>query len=416
MKKIILLILLFCSTNLYATNGYFSHGIGTKSKGMAGSGVALPEDASSGALNPANLSLVGSRLDFGGSLFLPKRGFRANDDATGPVQIAPNEYESKNSFFLIPQFAYSRQIDEASSIGLVAVLNGLNTEYDEAIFRYFQRPGWEATAPTGVDLYQLMLHVPYSYKASEKLSLGVAPVFATQAFRARGLKPFGAVSFYPDQVTDNGFDYAYGMGLSLGLNYRPTDQFAFGLGLQSRMAMTEFDDYRGLFAEQGDFDIPASFQAGVAILATDELTFTLDYQRIYYSNIAAVGNPNNIPLMMPILGADNGIGGGWEDAKIVKAGIRWQYDSITVLRAGYSHSNQIIPQNQALLNILAPAVGRDHLSVGFTRQLNSGHELTLSLTHSPREEVKGTNPNTSGQTGTLYMEQTELEITYGWRF
>jgi long-chain fatty acid transport protein len=31
--------------NAFATNGYFTHGIGTKNKSMAGSGIALPEDA-----------------------------------------------------------------------------------------------------------------------------------------------------------------------------------------------------------------------------------------------------------------------------------------------------------------------------------------------------------------------------------
>ncbi|WP_316367056.1 OmpP1/FadL family transporter [Candidatus Thiodiazotropha sp. CDECU1] len=414
--KRVLILLLFFSANLNATNGYFSHGIGTKSKSMAGAGVSLGEDAASGALNPANLVLVGGRLELGGSLFLPDRGFRANNDATGPVQIAPMTYDSENSLFLIPQFAYSRQLDEDRAIGVALVMNGLNTEYDDEIFRYFQRPGWEATSPTGVDLYQMVLHLPYSHRVSDRLALGIAPILALQAFRAKGLNPFGAVSLYPDDVTNNGFDYSRGLGLSLGVNFRPVDRIALGLSVQSRLRMSEFDDYRGLFAEHGDFDIPATFQVGASFRLSDGLELALDYQRIYYSNIASVGNPNDIPLMTPILGADDGIGGGWRDARVFKAGIRWQYDPQTVLRAGYSHGNQIIPPNQALLNILAPAVGRDHYTVGFSRQLSKEHEVSLSLMYSPREELKGTNPNTSGQTGTLYMEQTELEISYAWIF
>ncbi|MES9991789.1 MAG: outer membrane protein transport protein [Candidatus Thiodiazotropha sp.] len=415
MNRVLLLLLLF-SANIHATNGYFSHGIGTKNKGLAGAGVSLGEDAASGAMNPANLVFAGERLELGASLFLPDRGFRANNDATGPVQIAPKTYNSENSFFLIPQFAYSRQLDEDRAIGVALVMNGLNTEYDSEIFRYFQRPGWEATSPTGVDLYQVQLHLPYSHRVSDRLALGVAPILALQAFRARGLSPFGPVSFYPDDVTNNGFDYAHGFGINFGVNYRPLDRLALGLSVQSRLHMTEFDDYRGLFAEQGDFDLPASFQAGLSYQLNDELQLALDYQRIYYSNVASVGNPNDIPLMAPILGADDGIGGGWRDAKVLKAGIRWQYDPQTVLRAGYSHGKQIIPPNQALLNILAPAVGRDHYTVGLSRQLSNTHEISLSLMYSPREEVKGTNPNTSGQTGTLYMEQTELEISYAWVF
>ena len=36
-----------------ATNGYFTHGYGTTNKGMAGAGVALPQDALTVATNPA---------------------------------------------------------------------------------------------------------------------------------------------------------------------------------------------------------------------------------------------------------------------------------------------------------------------------------------------------------------------------
>jgi len=78
-----------------------------------------------------------------------------------------------------------------------------------------------------------------------------------------------------------------------------------------------------------------------------------------------------------------------KNADIVKLGVRWDYDSDTVLRMGYSHSSQVIPDTQALINILAPAVGRDHFSIGMTRRLDKQRELNLSLTYSPRETVTG---------------------------
>ena len=48
-----------------ATNGYFTHGIGTKNKGQAGAGIAEPEEAIAMATNPASAALVGSRLEIG---------------------------------------------------------------------------------------------------------------------------------------------------------------------------------------------------------------------------------------------------------------------------------------------------------------------------------------------------------------
>ena len=58
----------------HATNGYFSNGYGIKSQGIAGIGVALPQDGLAAASNPAGTALVGDRIDVGLSWFTPKRG------------------------------------------------------------------------------------------------------------------------------------------------------------------------------------------------------------------------------------------------------------------------------------------------------------------------------------------------------
>ena len=49
----------------YATNGYFTHGLGTKNKGMAGAGLAMPGDTISVANNPAAAVFATGRLDAG---------------------------------------------------------------------------------------------------------------------------------------------------------------------------------------------------------------------------------------------------------------------------------------------------------------------------------------------------------------
>jgi long-chain fatty acid transport protein len=59
-QKNLLHYVLFSTVRLYrltvnATNGYFAHGYGTRSKAMAGSGVAFSQDAVAGALNTTGL-------------------------------------------------------------------------------------------------------------------------------------------------------------------------------------------------------------------------------------------------------------------------------------------------------------------------------------------------------------------------
>jgi len=74
LKKIAALIAIAAASgSAFATNGYFSHGFGIKAKGMAGAGIALPQDAMAAATNPAGMVMVGDRLDLGVDWFKPNR-------------------------------------------------------------------------------------------------------------------------------------------------------------------------------------------------------------------------------------------------------------------------------------------------------------------------------------------------------
>ena len=46
-----------------ATNGYFAHGYGARSKALAGATSALPQDAMAAAVNPAGMAFVDDQLD-----------------------------------------------------------------------------------------------------------------------------------------------------------------------------------------------------------------------------------------------------------------------------------------------------------------------------------------------------------------
>ena len=67
----------------HATNGYFAHGWGLKSKGMAGVGAAHSVDSIAAAVNPAGMVNVGDRIDFGADVFRPQRNMETNGTAGG---------------------------------------------------------------------------------------------------------------------------------------------------------------------------------------------------------------------------------------------------------------------------------------------------------------------------------------------
>jgi long-chain fatty acid transport protein len=407
---------------VFATNGYFSHGFGTKSKGLAGAAVALPQDAMMAATNPAGMVLLGNRWDVGLAAFNPNRGYTANDDAQpGSASIPAGEFESSNDFFFVPHFGINWMLDDVSSVGISLGGNGgMNTEYRTETFRNFAPPGsppqFQATSPTGADLIQLFVGFTYARKIWERHSFGITPIFAVQRFKAQGLEPFRGASVSPDSVTNNGNDYSYGGGVRVGWLGALTDWLEVGASYQSKLFMSKFDKYKGLLAERGNFDIPPVVNVGFAAHVMPKLTFAFEVQEILFDEVNSISNTNDFPVTQGSLGGDDGLGFGWDNMTIFKMGLQWNVQPDWIVRVGYSTANQVIPNSQALFNILAPATVTDHFSFGFTKGFGKRYELNLAYTHAFNEKVSGTNPNTGPQTGFLEMDQNEVEVSWSRKF
>lgn len=425
LSRFIGLVLIIVSHTAHATNGYSPTGFGTTNKGMAGAGVAFPQDTIAAATNPAGMGLLGHRTDLGVALFSPSdRGFTANNDALSPMQIPAGKYTSENDIFLVPHVGWNRPLDEHSSIGIsVGGNGGMNTEYDSAVFGNFGAAfGIPTSSPTGVDFAQLFLGVTYARKVSEGHWLGIMPIVAVQRFKAEGLEPFDnpMATTATGKVTNNGYDQSWGYGVRIGWLGRVNDRLSLGASYQSRLYMSEFDDYEGLFAEQGDFDTPSTWVIGLSYVASPTVTLALDYQYINYGEVRSLANSNDVNFFAnpsQRLGSDQGLGFGWDDMGIWKLGVQWKYDPQWTFRAGYSRADELFEGGQALFNVLAPATIRDHLSFGTTFSFNKMNQINLSLTRALNEKIEGSNPVfTPGQTGSVEMEQWELELSWAHHF
>jgi len=421
-----------------ASNGYFSFGWGTVSKAMAGVATALPQDTLVTGTNPAGMAWIDTSLDLGVALFNPSpRGYEADNDYTpGYPFVAPGKYDSDSDWFLIPSFGYNRVLNDRMTLGMAVFGNGgMNTDYNERpVWEYFAPPPgpynpngiYTATTPTGVNLEQLFIEVPFTYKVTDQHALALAPVFAVQSFEAEGLQPFRQMSLHPNAVTNNGKDWSYGLGVQVGWMGKINEVLSLGASYRTKLWMTEFDDYEGLFAEGGDFDIPAMLNLGLSVKLRPDLVVAFDWQRIFYSDVNAVGNSNNaniMPCLMPgpkasfCLGGDQGLGFGWDDMDVFKLGVRWDYNRQWSFMAGASHASDFAPGGEGLFNVLAPATIKWTFTLGASYRHSEADSFNISLAYMPEEEVYDTSPNITGsQTGALYMEQKEIEVSWHHRF
>jgi long-chain fatty acid transport protein len=408
---------LLLATPAQATNGYFSHGYGIKSIGMGGAGIALPQDAIAAAINPAGMAMVGNRVDFGLNWFRPNRESQL---VGSPVPFNGTTYDANGSEnFFIPEFGYNQMLNNAMSLGISVYGNGgMNTDYTQPF------PLFGSSNP-GVDLSQLFIAPTLGYKVAPEHALGISLNLAYQRFKAHGLENFTApsgpmqFSAYPSSVTNNGYSNSYGYGFRLGYLGRFTPNFALGLTYQSKTWMSEFDDYKGLFAEQGGFDIPANYGIGIAVTPMSGLTVAFDVVRIDYSGVKSINNPLLPNLFQAQLGTDGGAGFGWKDVTAYKLGVQYAVNPELTLRGGYNYGKQPIPQSETFFNFLAPGVVEDHWTLGATWTLASKSELSFAFMYAPTVTVNGVNsipPAFGGGNIDLKMKQMSLGVAYGWRF
>lgn len=401
MNKIVASLLaagVMASPLAHATDGYFSHGYGMKAKGMAGAGIALPQDSLAAATNPAGMVMVGDRIDLGLDIFKPTRGVEVAN--AGP---ASGEYDGNGkSNFFIPEFGYNKMINPDMSLGVSVYGNGgMNTDYKVSPF------GPNA----GINLEQLFIAPTWAMKVNASNSIGVAINLVRQTFSATGLGAFTLMSSNPAALTDNGTDTSTGVGLRLGWTGELTSMVTMGATYQPKTKMSKFSKYAGLFAEQGGFDIPASYGVGIAIKATPETTIAVDYKAIQYGDVRSVAN--TITAGGP-LGADNGAGFGWENVQVLKIGVSQVMSDALTVRAGYSHNTQPIPTSQTMFNILAPGVVQDHLTLGATWNVSKQNELTVAYMHAFEKTVNG--PGTLfGADANIHMHEDSLGVAYSWK-
>jgi long-chain fatty acid transport protein len=405
-----------------ATEGYFQEGYGARQKALAGAGAADGRDATAASLNPAGIVHAGNELDVAATLFSPRREMVGS----GPPGFTPTgEVESDFNWFLIPNIARNWRLEGNPWLDAVAVTmygnGGMNTTYP-AIARPFAEcsggAGIFCGGKAGVDLQQMFLSVAGA-KRFGNVSVGVAPIFALQMFKATGLGAFAGASSDPGNLTNRDRDISIGGGLRAGIEWAVLPNVRLGVAGTTPIWMQKFEKYSGLFAEQGGFDIPASMQAGIAVDVMPALTVMADYRRIWYSSVASVGNPSTNLLLGPsgLLGLDNGGGFGWRDVDVFKVGVEWRTSPKLTLRAGYAYNTQPIDSRDVMINILAPGVVQHHITGGLQYRLSQNLDLELAGMYALDASVTGGElPGFGNPAHQIEISMHEYEVTLGIKY
>lgn len=444
-----ILAVFLINQSAFATNGYFPHGIGAKSKAMGGAGMANPEDAISIVMNPAVAVFLGDKMGIGVSVFMPNRnassfgeGSKGENDT---FTIGPFDIDSDSDLYITPEVAQTRQLKNNSAFAwAVYMRSGIATSYPGGSATFdpdgdgplgvSTLPGVYGENKTGMKLVQGFVDVTWAKMWGKETSFGVSAVLAAQSVRAKGTgglakytETFAASdgSIFPDKLTGNRLDTNYGIGLKVGLHRQFGEHFSAGIMYQSEINVGSANKYADLFAKGGDIDIPAWLRLGVSWSPVDDLTFNADLQKIFYSNIDALGNSfTNIydcPTtglggtdLSSCLGGKNGPGFAWDDVGVYNVGASWDVSDKWTLRAGFGSSDQPTPGGENFFNILMVSLTEAHYTAGFSYRMKNGRELSFSFMYSEEESIENANQLDPNQNLLLTTDQFDFQVSYTW--
>ncbi|MBP6245116.1 MAG: outer membrane protein transport protein [Limnohabitans sp.] len=431
MKKIntlratVLAAVLATGSTAWATNGMLMEGYGPQALSMGGAAAAYDNGTAGMMNNPATLQLGanGTRADIALGVL-------------GPNVTAMGQ-KSDGTSYVMPAVGWVKKNDQFSwGVGMFGQ-GGMGTEFGA-------NAGLMANMRSELGVGRVIF--PLAYRVSPQLSVGASLDYSWASMdmqmttnranlngmmdsanpnSSAALGPMGNPS-YGRLDFSNSNDFS-GAAKSTGwtgkfgavLEATPALTLGFSHQLKTNLAdMTtsatgaKFELYGGSNGTTSmvgkltihNFQMPAVTTIGGAYKASPELTLVADIKNIGWSSVMKkflmtfdAGQPLQFAMDQ-----------NWKDQTVVSLGGAYRLNESTVLRAGYSHASNPVPD--AYVHPLFPAIVKSHLTAGIGHKFNDQVSMDIAVSHAPKVSV------TSGQGAAISHSQTNYQLMLSYRY
>lgn len=377
-----------------ATNGYMGICAGAKNCGMAGAGVALPQDSTSGAINPALMGRVSDQATVSPGWFHPVRSLDRTGSSNGSIRKVDETSMMEN--FPEGSAGFNYRFSPEFTIGISAAgSGGMHTKYTTG------RTVTGAGAGDSSVRYRLAHIKPtVTWQPNDWSSYGVSANIGWSDFKSN----MATLPNFAETAGANHTETAYGLGFTLGGLWDLNDKVTVGASLSSPTWFDAFDTYHDLFL--GSLDVPANGTVGVVYHATPDTDIAFDVKYIAWGSV------------YPIANTPSSGGFGWESKPVFMLGAQHRVNEAFTVRAGYNYGPSPIPDDKVFANGLFPAVTEHHIAVGASYEPSPKWELSTSFFYALKNEQteNGTGDSFSqmgnGVSVDMWQMGAQVGITY----
>jgi hypothetical protein len=224
--------------------------------------------------------------------------------------------------------------------------------------------------------------------------LGVAAIIAYQRFSTASLGMMSATT--PDNLfvaSPNVYapyeESGYGTGVRLALRQEIAKGLAFETGFQSRIDMEEFAQFRGVYSNPADLDIPARASVGLQLQSSQRSWVNVAVERVLYSDINAFPSRYLPNRFLALLGDSGSPTFEWEDLTVYSVGWTWSDGEKQQWHLGYSTRQQPSPSSLLLSRALEADLADNAITVGYGLSTTRNSKLNLNAAYAPSEFAFG---------------------------
>ena len=366
---LIIIAMLLISANAFATNGMRMIGFGPVQNSMGGVSVGLPLDGAVILTNPAGMSVLPGRIDFGASYFVPSVEYKATGAGPGVVVNDGATIDSDRGGSPVPAFGLIIPINDKLRFGIGAYgVAGMGVDYAQNLY----------SGVTYTSYSQMRFAPGLSYKINDIVSVGAAVniMYATMEFNAGG----------PTQQPHMGAS-SFGYGATLGVLVKPIDMIQIGLAYETKSYFQDFSFNTSAGADKIEFNQPSAATIGLGIKPIKDLLIGFDVQWIHWSET----NGQNMPKYTANISSAMPWNMDWSDQFVYKVGVQYTVHPMVALRAGYNYGKMPLNSDRAFENMAFPAVAEHHFTAGVGLNLTKQFTINIGGTYSPVAKISGSN-------------------------
>lgn len=266
----------------------------------------------------------------------------------------------------------------------------------------------------GIGLERTFLTPSLTHSLDESTSVTGSVVLAQQQFATLGFGYSEVPDFVPGamptSVNPNGFnETSVGSGVRVMWNERLNDTLGFSAGYQSQIDMQAFQNYRGVFADPGDFDVPAVASAGFAWSPLANHRFGLNVQRVMYSDVAAFTSASLPRHFLSVLGDSDTPTFSWEDLTVYGVDYTWFATRRDAFQFRYATQMQPLPSNDKLRATLESEITDHNFAFMYVRDMARLGALSIAASYAPSQYFLG---NWSNSAASRDGDQIEVEAVW----